>query len=354
MPHMRWIEPWLVLLALVLPAGTARAWSNKEHIQLTRIAVERLVADPSTPPDLRQWLQQVTPGLTDMTQEERFFLHQTVGESARGYEGLLHWATEPDARAAQDRNLLVEPFGLPERKLHFVDLELLLPADQRHGYRPDLSAKPALEDIPRDINDPRWKEAGMLPFRVQQCYRQLVECFAEGKLRPAHDGDEDHAIRWAGFLAHYLEDNTQPQHATVDYKSQSYFADRRHAPNVHSEMEYRMVDAGNDKFLELRKEYWPLFIAALNEPDPIRTDDPWRATMEVSLRSYDALPLIGRAAQHATGPDHVLNTAEFFHFQGELHGRPVTMMQTKARQTAWAALRVQRLLLQAWNQSHQR
>ncbi len=294
------IAPWLVLLALVLPAGPARAWSNKEHLQLTRIAVERLVADPSTPDDFRQWLRRVTPGLTDMIQEERFFLHQTVGESARGYEGLPHWATEPDARAAQDRNLLVEPFGVPERKLHFVDLELLLPAGRRPGYRDDLSGKPAMEDIPRDINDPRWKAAGMLPFRVQQCYQRLVECLGNGKLQPAYEGDEDHAIRWAGFLAHYLEDNTQPQHATVDYKSQSYFADRRHAPNVHAEMEYRMADEGRGEFLQLRKEFWPLFIKALEFPDPIQTDDPWRATLEVSLLSYDALPLIGRAARRGT------------------------------------------------------
>lgn len=346
--------PWFVLLALALPAVTARAWSSKEHIQLTRIAVERLVADSSTPHNFRQWLRQVTPGLTDMANEERFFLHQTVGESARGYEGLLHWATEPDARAAHEHNLPVEPFGLPERKLHFVDLELLLPADQRRGYRDDLSGKPALEDIPRDINDPRWKEAGMLPFRVQQCYRRLVECFSDGKLQPTHEGDEDHAIRWAGYLAHYLEDNTQPQHATVDYKSHSYFTNRRLAPNVHAEMEYRMVDEGRGEFLQLRKEFWPLFIKALDDPDPVRTNDLWQATLEVSLLSYDALPLIGQAAKHAANSANILNTAEFFHYQGILHGRPATVMQMKARQTAWAVLRVQRLLLQAWNQSHQR
>jgi len=337
---------------IMLSSAPAQAWSNKEHIQLTRIAVERLVADPATPDAFRQWLRQVTPGLTDPDGEERFFLHQTVGESARGYEGLLHWATAPDERAARDpRDRLIEPFGVPERKLHFVDLELLVPAEKRRGYQDDLSGKPALKDIPRDMQDPRWKEAGMLPFRVRQCYQRLMECFRDGKLQPAHDGDEDHAIRWAGYLAHYLEDNTQPQHATVDYKSQSYFADRRHAPNVHAEMEYRMVDEGGGKFLDLRKEYWPLFVAALDEPDPIQSDDLWQATLEVSLRSYDALPLIGHAAAHATGSDRTLNTTEFFHFQGKLHGRPCTVLQMKAQQTAWAVLRVQKLLLRAWNEA---
>jgi hypothetical protein len=351
MARTTWIIPWLLSLALAWTSLPCFAWSNKEHIQLTRIAVERLVADPSTPDAFRQWLRQVTPGLMDMAGEERFFLHQTVGESARGYQGLLHWATRPDDLAAHERNLLVKPFGVPERKLHFVDLELLLPAGHRRGYRDDLSAKPPLEDIPPDINDPRWKEAGMLPFRVRQCYQRLVECFRDDKLHLAHEGDDDHAIRWAGYLAHYLEDNTQPQHATVDYKSQSYFADRRHAPNVHAEMEYRMVDEGRGEFLQLRKEFWPLFVAALDLPDPIRTNDPWRATLEVSLLSYDALPLIGHAAKQATNADNTLNTVEFFHFQGQLHGHPATVLPMKAHQTAWAVLRVQRLLLSAWAES---
>jgi hypothetical protein len=344
--------PRLVLLVMTWSCITCFGWSNKEHIQLTRIAVERLLADPSTPDAFGQWLRHVTPGLLDMAGEEQFFLHQTVGESARGYEGLLHWATEPDARATRDpRNKLVESFGIPERKLHFVDLELLWSAGRRLGYRDDLSGKPSLNDIPPDPADPHWKEAGMLPFRVQQCYQKLVECFRDGKLQPAFDGDEDHAIRWAGYLAHYLEDNTQPQHATVDYKSQSYFKDRRHAPNVHAEMEYRMVDEGRGEFLELRREYWPLFVTALDLPDPIQTKDLWRATLEVSLLSYDALPLIGHAARQATGSENHLNTAEFFHYQEDLHGRPITVMQMKARQTAWAVIRAQRLLLMAWNES---
>lgn len=357
---------WVGSLAMAFVVVPAWGWSNKEHIQLTRIAVEKLVADPSIPAEFRQWLQRSTPGLTDMAGEERFFLYQTVGRSADGYEGLLHWAIEPDARAAHDPpDLLIDPFGVPERKLHFVDLELLVPAEKRRGYRHDLSGRPALKDIPADMQDPRWKEAGMLPFGVQQCYRKLVECFRDGKLQPAFVGDEDHAIRWAGYLAHYLEDNTQPQHATVDYKSRSYFADRRHAPNVHSEMEYRMADEGRDEFLSLRKEYWREFIRALEQADdPVQTDDLWQATLEVSIRSYDALPLIGLAAMHAAGqrgtpdhpvgPAHALNTTDFFHFQGILHGRPTTVMQMKAAQTAWAVVRVRKLLLQAWVESRGR
>ena len=39
----------------------AAAWSNKEHIQLTRIAASRLIADPATPEPMRQWLKAAVP-----------------------------------------------------------------------------------------------------------------------------------------------------------------------------------------------------------------------------------------------------------------------------------------------------
>ena len=39
-----------------------------------------------------------------------------------------------------------------------------------------------------------------------------------------------------GAAPAYAQDNTQPHHATADYKSESYFADKRRPPNVHSEM----------------------------------------------------------------------------------------------------------------------
>ena len=42
------------------------AWSYKEHIQLTRLAAARLIANPQTPPAMKQWLTDNVPGLLDM------------------------------------------------------------------------------------------------------------------------------------------------------------------------------------------------------------------------------------------------------------------------------------------------
>ena len=82
------------------------------------------------------------------------------------------------------------------------------------------------------MKDPRYQQAGMLPFRVEECYGKLVEQIRAGRLsdKPGQFPRDEHAAKWAGYLAHYVADNTQPQHATIDYKSQTYFADKRNAP----------------------------------------------------------------------------------------------------------------------------
>jgi hypothetical protein len=115
--------------------------------------------------------------------------------------------------------------------------------------------------------------------------------------------------------------------------------------------------------MPLREEFWPIFAKALSEVrDPVQTTDPWRATLEVSLASYDALPLIGEAAMEAAkqggtptepkGPFQAFDTNVFFHHKGQFHGREMTVMEMKAIQQAWAVRRVERLWLAAWNEAH--
>src|SRR5688500_2533030 len=79
------------------------AWGTKEHIQLTRIAVSRMLADPSTPEPMKAWLKQITPGLLDMPGEKNYFMTQRVGAIPRGADGLLFWAVMPDTAIMLDR-----------------------------------------------------------------------------------------------------------------------------------------------------------------------------------------------------------------------------------------------------------
>jgi hypothetical protein len=245
-----------------------------------------------------------------------------------------------------------------ERLLHFVDLELLQADPARRRYAQDLSNKPALADMPRDMKDERWRAAGMLPWRVADCRRRLVQCIRAGRLvdRPGQFPRDEHATRWAGYLAHYIQDSTQPHHATIDYKSLSYLPADAKQTNVHNDMEFRLVDDNLADYPELRKAFWTIFVRKLDEvDDPAAGADPWEAAMRTLLISYDALPLIGRAAKDAyldaQGNVRPFNAEAFFSAKGVYRGREMTLMELKAQQLAWAVVRLQALWLSAWNEA---
>jgi hypothetical protein len=354
----------LYLIACLAPV--AGAWGHKEHIQLTRIAVVRLLTDPTTPEAMKAWLRQITPNIYDLKQEEEFFLKAKIGDTkdGAGLSGIEYWAIAPDLHA-NDKKTKIEPYGVPERPLHFIDLEVFLPPAEKKGYRHDLSGKPMLEMIPRDVKDPRYRQAGYLPFRLEESYQKLVAAIKAGKLVPADIGSrraDDTALVWAGFLAHYIGDNFQPHHATLDYKSQTYFFNRNKAPNVHAEMEYRMNDDTADDFADLRPVFWAEFVKQLDSiQDLVASDDLFKNTLEISFKSYDALPLIGVAAMKAAGQDGTpeqpkgdidgkIDTRAFFNYRGQVAGKEMSVLELKARQQAWVVARIQKLLRQAWEE----
>ena len=352
---------WLLLL--VLPAGNAFAWSNKEHIQLTRIAAERLIINPDTPPAMKEWLARgIGGGPKNLEEEKEYLLRNRVGIAPRGVDGLPFWAVMPDAMGMIDREKPIEPFGVNEQKLHYIDVELFMRDEAAQKYAGDLSHKPALKDFPRDMADPRYKKAGMLPFAVEHSYRELVRCFRSKRLEdePGRFPRDDHAMKWAGYLAHYLQDNTQPHHATEDYQSRSYFPairDPKKSPNVHGDIEYRMVDDEHNDYPDLREEFCSLFVEALEGvDDPGDSPDLWTSTLQVSLYSYDALPLIGKAAVAAypragDAGGGQWNADVFFHFKGDCRGKQMTVLEMKAYQQAQAVRRTESIWLRAWNEA---
>lgn len=354
------VRLWIVglVFSIIQPSF---AWSAKEHIMLTRMAARSLMDDPATPVEMKTWLAPALAEVGDQSAEEQFFMTRKVGKNPEGYTGLLKYAYQPDIHQFGDpRDSRVAPFDVHEKLLHFIDLELFITGDTKRGYRDDLSNRPPLEAIPRVMSDERFKQAGMLPFRVEYCYGKLVDAIRAGRLNGSEqllEAEEDSATRWAGYIAHYLEDNTQPHHSTIDYKSQSYFKIPRKSPNAHNEIEFRMVDDEVEEFPELRREYWALFMQALeNAHDPIETDDLFVATLQVAMRSYEALPLIGAAAVHAHVPVEgnkadKIDTVKFFRYEGTLHGRKTSVMQMKAHQQAWAVKRVARVWRAAWTEA---
>src|SRR5687767_13339254 len=265
---LKTISAAALFCSLLLPAPRAGAWSNKEHILLTRIAAMRLVASHETPPDMKAWLRDAMPGMTDIAAEREYFMTARVGMYPINAQGLAFWATVPDLDAgSMAGNKPVDPFPVRALPLHFIDLEYYNADESKRAYADDLSNKPKLSDIPRDVTHERHKRAGMLPFRVEQCYSKLVEQIKAGRLKdkPGQFPRDEHAMKWAGLLAHYVEDNTQPQHATIDYQSETYFKNKRKAPKVHADMEYRLVDDERADYPAIRERMWEQFIKALDE-----------------------------------------------------------------------------------------
>src|SRR5690349_10992082 len=80
----------------------ACGWSTKEHMQLTRLAAERLIAGEKTPPAMRQWLRDATPGAMDMEAEKQWFLASRQGITPRGAEGIVYWTVMPDIVVLMD------------------------------------------------------------------------------------------------------------------------------------------------------------------------------------------------------------------------------------------------------------
>ena len=359
------IRAFSFLLPILLVVGNLLGWSNKEHIQLTRIAAQQLILDPDTPPAMKDWLKKGIAGGPQMLEEEKeYLLHKHVGLWPRGVDGLPFWAVMPDLIGMIDRDKPLEKFGVSEQKLHYIDVELFMPAGAQQ-YAADLSHKPALKDFPRDKNDARYKEAGMLPFAVEHAYGELVRCLKANRLDD-RDGQlprDDHATRWAGYLAHYLQDNTQPHHATEDYQSRSYFPnvkDPKKTPRVHGDIEYRLVDDDEHDYADLREEFASIIVSAMQDvDDPAKAEDLWTQTLEIALFSYDALPLIGKAAVAAypnageNGPGK-FDANAFFHFKGQCMGREMSVLEMKARQQALAMKRTQTVWLRAWNEAHRR
>ena len=330
---------------------------------MTRLAAEGLINDPQTPEAMKDWLRKAAPDLRDMEAEKHYVLTARLGIFPRGADGLSFWAVVPDMNALMDGQgegaKKVEPFGVPERLLHFIDLEYFFPNDADRKYVDDLSHKPSAKDIPHDMADPRWHRSGMLPFRIEGCYASLVDQLKKGRFidSPGQYPRDEHAQKWAGMLAHYAEDNTQPQHSTADYKSASYFTDKLRGPNVHADMEFKVIDDEFEDYMPLREELWNALTQSLNDlQDPVQSNDPWSATVEVSLLSYDALPLIGHAAAAAythEGNTWKFDADKFYHYKGDYHGQEMTVLQMKARQMAWGVKRVQRLWKKAWLESQE-
>lgn len=89
----------LMIVLLMSLTSIASAWSTKEHILLTRLAVMRLLAEEQTPPAMKDWLRRITPGPLDEPSLHQWYMDSRQGVFPRGEDGAPFWAVVPDLKA---------------------------------------------------------------------------------------------------------------------------------------------------------------------------------------------------------------------------------------------------------------
>ena len=368
-------------VALALTAAPALGWSHQQHILMTRLTAARLLADPATPPPLAAFLRaNLTAADLTPVALEKLAVIDVVGDDPNAVaHGLDRWVTVPDqVRRKPEGKVKLAPYDATEDSMHNLGAESFTTAGD-HLYHDDGTGKPDFATaIPFDPHDPRYRRGGFIPLRAQECYDNLVTAIKAN--------DAPGQLKWAGYLAHYVQDSTQPQHATVDTKSVTYLAG--HVPGVpaaatrpanaglaearlpkgmnpHTDMEYTLFASAAEPLATYRRAYWRELSTALSAPTPpplaaarpvppsATTDGVFHLDLSILSDSYDALPLVGHAAAAAyrTG---TFDPAAFYGHAGPVDGHDTTVTALMADRNAAAVRQVELLYRSAWADAQQR
>jgi hypothetical protein len=357
---------------MVATAQQAHAWGHQGHILITRVAALRIINDPAAPAGLKDFLKANMK--YDMEACRKLVEEEDVGADATNYQvGLDGACTWPDRIIpTKEGKVELEPYGAPEAKMHFTDLEWL---GKDPVYKADLSNLPKLADVPRDMKDARWKQAGYVPFRVEEMYKKVVEDFGAASL------DNAKALKDVGYLVHYVEDAHQPQHSTIDFKSYSYLfgkikavhekkltvdgkevvdygVDRKDSRkiNPHGDLEFQIFANTEEPRKTYRAELWKEFTQRVEKKGKEEKAGATKLgtfdrTFEILSDSYHYLPAVGKAAiaGYSSGE---FNPQAFFTSKDTVNGEELDTVQLIAERNAQAVIEVERTLRQAWAEAH--
>lgn len=370
-----------IVAAAVVPVSTASAWSHQGHILITRLAALRIINDAAAPQGLRDFLK------ANMKYDLESCRVMAVSGEDLGPEGKNYVFGLDGACTLPDRiistaagKVKIEPYGQPEAKMHFTDMEWL---SKEPVFKKDLSNKPDLGAIPKDPKNAGWQEAGFVPFRVEESYKNLVSEFKKG----GGDFKNDDALHWTGYLAHYIEDAHQPLHATIDYRalsfldgkvstvhavrtklsnggeSVSYRVDRNAPINPHGDIEFQLFVNTNEPRKTLRQEFWKELTSRIDEKAKDAAHQPvaiaglgaaydgYTLTLQILSDSYDYLPAIGKAAESGYSSGE-FNPQSFFTSTDTVKGRQLDTIQLIADRNASAVLQVEAAFRHAWADAH--
>lgn len=357
----------LLFFAMV---SSSFGWAHQGHIIITRLAALEIINDPAAPQGLKDFLQANMPHTLDQCQAlaEKEIVGGHPEDKPEHNQGLDKWCTMPDQiRSLPEGQVKIEPFGVGEASMHFLDMEAFGP---QLFYKDDLSCKPDIATIPHDPKDPRWKLGGFAPLRIEQEWGRLRDAIGNGNAV----AQPDDALKLAGFLAHYLEDITQPHHSTVDYKSLTYLCghlagmppvatpENLHllrAPqgiDPHGDIEFQLFQNADKPRAGFRVQYWKSLQDDLKTtvgrlPDEGKPYDPYHLALQTLSDSYDCLPFVGRATQAAYVSGN-FDPVAYFGFAGEARGQTITMIELIAQRNATAVRSVEHAWREAWAAAH--
>ena len=145
------------------------------------------------------------------------------------HEVLARHSNDPDEWKAVD---------LDERRRHYMDIDKL----EKPGSFDRIPVR--WPDAVKRYGRERLLDAGTLPWRVEDLYRQLVQALRRG--------DDTRALELAAWLGHYVADATSPLHATRNYKGQLtgnlFVVEPEDAVHVHMRLEVGFV---NHQFMRI-------------------------------------------------------------------------------------------------------
>ena len=336
----------LAVTLLLLRPVPGEAWSRKGHVLITRSTVKLLLEDPTCPEALRTVLLEGLGHPEKIESLDDFVLTEPYSTMSQPLEpGLDLFSFRPDDLTVT--RSAVPAFNSTENPMHYLNLERFHPDPERRKFAPDGSNAAKAAELPRDWRDERYATAGLLTFRVEQVYENLVQSLAAG-----HSNEQ--SFLWMGFLSHYVSDAFQPFHATLNYDGSQCPANlKRDKParqNLHFELEDRIFSDESPAVRALVPDFWRQFKSTVSgaAARPAERLDPYVATQEALSASYGWLAFLCRAAAVALqGPE--FNRQAWLSYAEEAGGRRLSVAQLQGERMALAALAIRTLIRQAWD-----
>lgn len=337
----------MIAAALIILIGwpdNGLAWSRKGHVLIVRSAIKMLLADPTTPAPYQNLLREGVGDVEKLNQLETLAITQGNRDV---YTGIDFYSYRPDELVTAKST--VPGFQSTEELMHYLNIEDFHPDPNRRKFLPDGSNKIRLKDLPKNPQDPRYQVAGMVTFRVEQCYRSLVE-----SLRDNYTNEQ--AFLWLGYLSHYLSDAYQPFHSSIDYQgfdcpcNLKQKEQGKEPHNFHKDLESTLFASEHPDAPRWRAQFWQHYSAALkNIPPPPANNrlDAYLLTQQALLSGYDYLPMLCRAGQ-ASLINGEFKVERWFNYREKVGEREISVLQLKAERMAQATAVISGLFRQAW------